>query len=464
MKRESASTKNFSCPACGAQTMVGGDNVTALCPFCGNTMIDAIFAADEIPEVIIPFKISLDEAKAKLQEWLNANKGSKVAEAVGKSVENLTGFYLPFHIVRGACDGSMDIKLQSGEVRDYPFRAYLKHTVVNASSDINNTFLDGIEPFDFSQALEFNYGFLNHQSAKVQNVDEATLGGRVNEETREELYGTLSSQFGNKEVSVSLANDQSETLPALLPVYIVNCGEGVYAAVNGQTGKVAVDTGKDKNLTARWWIAPLVATLAVATAGCFGSIELGAVGGFVFGLVFFVVALTRHHDELVRDVITNPVEKKTHNDTETVFMADFGQGQVPAKLRFISTSRIIKIVVWSLVVIFLPLIIAVPLQLMRGAPLSGIKIGYGAVWYVFTGLIAIFAAGGLAKSMMYGLPLYYEIRPNGKLRRRKLPGQKGLPLKQALPNGKVDIEKKHACLIVGLLLFLLIGSVAAMLW
>lgn len=66
--------------------------------------------------------------------------------------------------------------------------------------------------------------------------------------------------------------------------------------------------------------------------------------------------------------------------------------------------------------------------------------------------------------MMYGVPLYYEIRPNGKLRRRKLPGQKGLPLKQALPNGKVDIEKKHACLIVGLLLFLLIGSVAAMLW
>lgn len=123
---------------------------------------------------------------------------------------------------------------------------------------------------------------------------------------------------------------------------------------------------EDKNLTARWWIAPLVATLAVATAGCFGSIELGAVGGFVFGLVFFVVALTRHHDELVRDVITNPVEKKTHNDTETVFMADFGQGQVPAKLRFISTSRIIKIVVWSLVVIFLPLIIAVPIQLMKG--------------------------------------------------------------------------------------------------
>lgn len=64
-------------------------------------------------------------------------------------------------------------------------------------------------------------------------MDEATLGGRVNEETCEELYGTLSSQFGNKEVSVSLANDQSETLPALLPVYIVNCGEGVYAAVNG---------------------------------------------------------------------------------------------------------------------------------------------------------------------------------------------------------------------------------------
>jgi hypothetical protein len=227
---------------------------------------------------------------------------------------------------------------------------------------------------------------------------------------------------------------------------------------------VSIATGKKKNLTGRWWLWPILATLAVVIAGgLFGGWELGLMGGLVFGLVFFAIAHNRHHDELVDEIVTEPKTKESHNDTRTEFFADFGQGFVPAKLKFFTPGRIIKTVLIILAVIFLPVLIAVPIQILRGLPLSDIHIGYGAAWYCIPGFFAILAAGGLAKAMMYGSPLYYEILPDGKTKRKKTVYQKRITLKEVLSNTKFALTTKMGCLVIGFIVFLLIGSVAAML-
>lgn len=478
--KDVAGVKTFSCPSCGAQTMATGEDVSAQCPFCQNTMIDASFAGNDLPEVILPFKIDKEAAKNKLKEWIAANKNNPAAQALEKNLHRFTGCYLPYHIVRGGYESQMAIRLQDGSAAYYPFRAYLSHTAVNASKDWDNLFLDGIEPFDFDEARTFDFGYLNHQNAKIQNVVNEALSARILEETRNELYESLSQKVGTKELTVFLQDNENESIPALMPVYLVKCKNGIAAAVNGQTGKLSVATGKEKNLTGKWWLWPTLATLAiiliagaigsVSSMGIVGGLEMGLMMAVVFGAVFFAIAHNRHSKEVVREVITQPKTKKSHNDTRTEFFADFGKGPVPAELKFFTPRRIILFVLGLLAVIFLPVLVAIPIQLLRGQPLSAIQIGYGAAWYCIPGFMAIVFAGGLAKAMMYGSPLYYEILPNGKRVRRKTVDQKKLTLKQVLPGlKKQKTESKGKSRVsplgcaIAVILFLLIGSVAAML-
>lgn len=468
--RDVSGVKSFACPTCGAHTLASGEDASARCPFCQNTMIDATFSGNDLPEVILPFKISLEEAKGKLQEWLSNNKSNPAAEAIEKNLPRFTGCYLPYHIVRGAFNGDLIIGTQSGSSH-YPFRAYLNHTAVNASKDLDNLFLDGIEPFDFDEAREFDFRLLIKQKAKIQNIDSGILANRIQVETKEELYHEFSKKVSTKEVTVGLHDQDNETLSALLPVYLVKCKNGIAAAVNGQTGKVSVATGKQKNLTGRWWLWPTLATLGVFILGVlFGILdsdmktgfELGAMGGLVFGMVFFVIAHNRHFDTIVNEVLTYPKEKQKHNDTRAEFFADFGQGPVPAVLKFFTPWRIIKTILIALAVIFLPAIVAVPVQLLRGNPITDIQLGYGAAWYCIPGFFTILAAGGLAKAMMYGAPLYYEILPNGKTKRRRAVNQLQPSLKQVLSNSKFMLTSKAGCFVIGFILLLLVGSVAAM--
>ena len=465
--------KSFECPACGAQTIASGEEVTAQCPFCQNTMIDSRFADNDLPEVIIPFRFSKDEAKAKLKEFLQKEKSHpEVIKEVEEKIDNITGCYLPFHIVRGAYNSSLQIRLQNGSVSDYPFRAYLDHTIVNASKELNNLFLDGIEPFDFDDARTFDFGYLNHQNAKVQNIGGEALEARIDEETDMELYRSLSKKMRTKELSVGLHEDRNETIPALLPVYLVRSKEGVAAAVNGQTGKVAIDTGKEKDLTRNWWVAPTVATTVIgAIGGYFGGFAMAIMGAMVFGAVFFAVAHTRHRKELVPEIITDSSNCQrggghsnaaTPVGTKVEFFADFGKGEVPVEIKFFTLWRILTTIIVILAVIFLPVLLAIPIQLMRGMPLSDIQIGYGAAWYCIPGFISILAAGGLAKVMMYGAPIYYEILPNGKKKRRRMKHKNADAPKTPKNNSDFKLLSGQGCLIIGFILFLLIGSIAAM--
>ena len=464
--------RTFACPSCGAHTIAAADDASAKCPFCQSTMVDADFAGTSLPEVIIPFKITQKEADEKLRTWLAANKSNPVAQAIENNMNCFKGCYLPYHIVRGAIDGDMSLTIQSGEAMSYPFKGYLSHTAVNASKDWNNLFLDGIEPFDFDDTRVFDFRYLNGQKAKIQNVEAQGLEKRILEETKSELYVDLSEKTHTKEVAVLMHDQNTESIAALLPVYLVQCEGNIAAAVNGQTGKISIATGKKKNLTGRWWLMPSLATLAVTiisgiiggiNSGLNNGLSMGSMVGLIFGLVFFTIAHNRHRSEFVDEIITEPHTRKSHNDTRTEFFADFGKGAVPVRIKFFTFGRIIKTVMITLAVVFLPLLIAIPMQLFRGLPLSSIKIGYGLAWYLIPGFFAIISAGGMAKAMMYGFPIYEEIMPNGTAKRRKASsnGQRVKP--KFLGNFKMLFAtKKSGCLTIGITLFLLIGSVAAM--
>lgn len=463
VRKDIGRVKLFSCPACGAKTMAPSEEVVTQCPFCQNSLIDGDFSDTIVPEAILPFKLTLDEAKKRLEGWLAANSSKPVSAIIKKNMDRFAGCYLPYHIVRGACDGAMSVADQAGAGYHYPFRAYINSMAVNASNDLDNIFLDGIEPFDFKETREFDYGFLNGQRAKIQNVNGEKLSSRIKEEMSTELYHTLSKEAHTKEISVFMGDNDNETIAALMPVYFVNCGNGVAAAVNGQTGKISVSTGKSINLTRFWWLSPTIVTVVLAII--FFALNAGAMlaltGAGVFGMILFAVAHQRHRDEFVREILTDPKTNETHNDTKAVFMEDFGSGLIPVKLKFFTVGRIIKITLASLAIIFLPYLIALPIQLMLGRPVSDINLLYGAAWFIIPVFFAILGLTGMGKAMLYGYPMFYEIFPDGTTKRRKRPQTEA---EKARRDETMSIFRtKVGCFVIGFMLFLLIGSVGAML-
>lgn len=320
LRQQLAQAKLFRCPSCGAKTMTSADEVTASCPFCGNTLIDDTFSDAELPETIIPFQITLEEAKGKLKEWVKNNPKQPVAQEIEQHIDKLAGCYLPFQIVRGSFEGKLYLMKKGATETEHLFSAYLKSVAVNASKEFDNLFLDGIEPFDFNQAKVFEFSYLNRQKAKIQNIDSKEMNQRITEEVEVELIRTLSKRLHNKRISLYLLDDDNESASTLLPVYIVNCGNGISAAVNGQTGKVSIMTGREVKLIKRWWLVPslfIVATIIlgilsedfrfymIATALLIATIA-GAIG-------------TQFKKKTVKEILTAPKTNLAHNNTQVQF-------------------------------------------------------------------------------------------------------------------------------------------------
>ena len=343
LQQQLSQAKLFCCPACGAKTMTAADDVTTQCPFCGNTLIDDTLSETELPEVIIPFKVTLEEAKEKLKTWVHDNSKQPAAKQIEQSIDRLTGCYLPYQIVRGANNGHLFIAKLTGIDTSHPFKAYLDSTAINASKEFDNLLLDGMEPFLFDEAKEFDFSYLNRQKAKIQNVDAKELNLRIDEEIKAQLFQTLSKKLLNRRLSLFLLDNDNEAASALLPVYFVNCGNGIAAAVNGQTGKISVATGKTMKPARYWWILPtILAIIATILAVIIKHPLLVLMIPVILATAFLVEHDNRIWRMPVKEILTDPKSRQPHNKTRLQFFVE--------KESEIDPKKTLKPVPWAYVV------------------------------------------------------------------------------------------------------------------
>lgn len=188
-------------------------------------------------------------------------------------------------------------------------------------------------------------------------------------------------------------------------------------------------------------LEPLLYTLlATLLSGSFYRFSLFPLllFGFVFACIFFAVmgdgrhslirsvmlrseaAKARREDgelkiDESRDILKNPY------DNTPVFYEINDQGQtVPVKVRFYSFGRWLYICTNTFVLVFLPALIAALLRLAQMEPweafTDGYRIGYGAVWYVLAGFLAILYLAKGVRRDVYDHPILYEILPDGRKR------------------------------------------------
>ena len=286
---ETDNLKVYICKSCGGEIV--GDETTGAtaCPYCGNPVVMmGQFAGALKPDYVIPFKLDKKAAKEALKKHC---MGKKLLPKVFKDenhIEEIKGIYVPFWLF--GADAEANIRYKGTKVRawsdsryDYTETSYFsilrggsigfERVPVDGSSKMDDTLMESIEPFDFSEAVDFQTAYLSGYFADKYDVDSEQSIGRANDrikKTTEESfaktvhgYTTVYPEYS----SVCLENGVAKY--ALYPVWILTTkwkGEKYTFAMNGQTGKMVGDLPMDKGAFWKWFGGITGAVTAAAFA------------------------------------------------------------------------------------------------------------------------------------------------------------------------------------------------------
>lgn len=447
--RLQASAANYrlqraSCSGCGAEVVFEEDEALASCAFCGRALVRKKYLHNKnLPEIVIPFQITADEARACLDRWCGENRGRKEAKLLKKKSAELKGCYLPYEFIRGPVSCQVR-RFSGGGV--YHCDGFIDEVFVNCSEQLDNLLLDGMEPFDLDALTGFDFAYVAGHQVKVDDITGKELERRVSEEVGASYAPAVRKVLETKAVQVEPNVSSLVRMPALLPVYYLSDGE-LMAAVNGQTGKVSVRAINESHYYfLPWWLKAVFATLIIGIVSYFGFFMFsGDTGGSLFLtaiLAFFtlIVTLAAYSDtdrlnfriESGREIFTSgdealagkdgkPVKIKPpqRNITPPVFFETLDGKRQEVEIRFSSPFRFVRMILMALVVLFLPVIIAL---FLNGFQFSKLELGGSAVWFcIFVPVIPIYLLK-FGQIELYDRPWFYVVQPNGKKKRYKRKG------------------------------------------
>ncbi|MCR5117922.1 MAG: hypothetical protein K6A97_10480 [Lachnospiraceae bacterium] len=429
--------KKAVCTGCGAQIVFDSGEAVANCSFCGRSLVRSNFVkTDIIPEFIVPFDITEEEAKDVLAGWCNENRRKKEARAIRKKLDDLKGFYLPYELVRGPVKCSV-FRIYGGSV--YDCEGFVDRVFVNCSGKLDNRLLDAMEPYNLDEMREFDFAYVAGHRVKTADISGDELIRRIDLEVGEDYKPVIRKIMETKAVGVKADSDDVLRMPVLLPVYFLSF-DGYMAAVNGQTGKVSVRAYKDsKYLILPWWLKAILATVA-GTAGValgmfiFGAekdLILGATGclALVLVFVFFTAYIQQKEEsyglEYYRKIFTSKggayiregsrlvqsKEERVKPVTKPVFYMNINGRKQEVELKFTSVLRVIRAFALMLGIVFLPVILAL---FINGFNFSLLNLGGSAVWFCIAVPLAPVFMIKYGRMDIYDNPWIYLIGENGK--------------------------------------------------
>ena len=434
----------YTCPNCAAKVVVPEGEALAACSFCGGKPVRSEFLDDDsFPEVVIGFKITLDEARARLERWCEENARCKPeTDGIRKNIGKLAGYYLPYQLVRGGISCTAH-RIDSS--RDYVCRGFANGIAVNTSQQMKNELLDAMEPFDWTECAPFDFGYVAGQRVKLQDLQKNRLEGRVKREVEQGYRPMVEKVMQSKAVSMNADISSMLIMPALLPAYVLH-SKACDVAINGQTGKVAV-LSQRIGRSMPWFVPPIIATaicgiLAFAIAFLLaGTSDLANTASIAAGIaaVIAAIAFTAYsrnrglegewnllftsNDAVIgrrgKTLVWSAGESRP--DPDPVFFERIGGLEEPVRIRFYPPARIAKwvalIALWNT----LPLLLGF---LFAGFDTSGMWLGGIIVWLCISIPTTPAFIMKFFHMEVYDRPILYQVLPDGTTKRVKADGEK----------------------------------------
>ena len=329
--KEMKGMKIYSCDSCGGEIIVDETTSSTKCPYCGNNLVvSKQLSGDLRPNYVIPFKNDKETVQQDLKKFFRKKPllpGSFSKENV---IEEIKSLYVPFWIFDADVEGKVRFKGEttrtwSDSNYDYRETKYYSiirgggiafdHVPVDGSSKMEDKLMESIEPYDFSQAEEFNIAYLAGIAADRYDVDKDVTFNRATQRFRDGTIQAFRNDIhGYSNVTVQDSNIQLSNTKAnyaLYPVWILNTKwkeKNYRFAVNGQTGKVAGDLPVS---VPKFILFYLLFFLLVggATFGIAFAITtewlIGLVAGIILGLVAATIILLamRRAKKLIDDAM-----------------------------------------------------------------------------------------------------------------------------------------------------------------
>ncbi|MEG1427132.1 MAG: hypothetical protein RSC76_05540 [Oscillospiraceae bacterium] len=277
----------YVCDACGGEIVGDATMAATSCPYCGNSVIIAKqFSGMLRPDYVLPFKLDKNAAKNALAGFL---KGKLLLPKLFKSqnhIDSITGLYVPYWLFD--CDSDTNVRFNATRFLSWREGEYdctrtdhymllragdmsFEKVPVDGSSKMDNNYTEAIEPFDYSEAVDFQTAYLSGYLADKYDVKAEECAPRANERIKESavraLEDTTVGYATCVPASVNIQLKQGDIRYALLPMWMLNTKykDKIYTfAMNGQTGKFVGELPIDRFKFWAWLCGTFVGLAAIA--------------------------------------------------------------------------------------------------------------------------------------------------------------------------------------------------------
>lgn len=267
----------YHCNACGGEIVCDETTGATECPFCGSAVVMMEqFSGMLKPDYVIPFKLDKQAAKDALKKHYGGKKLLPKVFAKENHIDEVKGVYVPVWLFDA--DANAHIRYKATRVRSWSDMNYYytqtshysvvrsgivgyERVPVDGSTKMDDTLMESIEPFDFSEAVDFQTAYLAGFLADKYDVDAQQSTHRANERmkksTEDAFIQTVNGYSTVTPVSSSVQMQNGVAKYALYPVWLLNTswkGKKYYFAMNGQTGKFAGDLPTDWGAYCKWFL------------------------------------------------------------------------------------------------------------------------------------------------------------------------------------------------------------------
>lgn len=253
----------FTCPQCGGEILSEDNTAATFCSFCGSsTILDSRISKEKRPTHIIPFKKTKEDCKKSYQKFMKRAIYAPKELKDSENIKRFRGIYMPYGVYSFEKEDEISFTGNTSkrrgdyiEKKSYEFHCFLQEKYDGLCYDLSSSFADNlsksIAPYDMADAKKFTPSFLSGFYADTSDVEQEVYDLEAEGVVVDDVVRKIERDPGYKPYTLNLDTVVDATRPsrmtvekALLPVWFLAYRNGdsvLYAAVNGQTGKVAAD-------------------------------------------------------------------------------------------------------------------------------------------------------------------------------------------------------------------------------
>ncbi len=272
---EEESLHAYICRSCGGEIVCDDTTAATACPYCNNPVVLMKQVSGSLkPDYVIPFKLDKEAAKAALRKHYAGKRLLPKMFAEENHIDEIKGVYVPFWLF--AADADASIRYRCTRVRawsdsDYHYTATsfflvsrdgkigFERVPVDGSSKMEDDLMESIEPFDFTDAVDFQTAYLAGYLADKYDVNaEQSIeraNDRIRQSTADAFAATVQGYAPVTPETTGIRLKNGHAAYALYPVWLLNTtwdGKKYTFAMNGQTGKLVGDLPMDKHAYKKW--------------------------------------------------------------------------------------------------------------------------------------------------------------------------------------------------------------------